>query len=365
MHLKWSQAYFLASELIGRSRLLSLMSLASKHNITLEELANTSPDHYPESSLSEAQKNAVKSLQERYSLKDYQHHLKEKKIEVIDQESPYYPALLQEIDDKPVVLFTKGKLFIENEIKIGVVGTRRVTEYGRACTKQITSELVGLGAQIMSGFMYGVDFIAHQTALDFQGKTVGFLGYGFDHIYPVSQKRFFKEFLERGMVFMTELAPHVPPKKGHFPLRNRLIAGSSQAVVVVEAAEKSGSHITAQAALEYDRAVTAVMGPITNPYSEGTKNLINNGAVLVSSGLDIIEAIGNSATVAFDRSPINLDNLDEIEQKIVEVLRSSPISTDNLGEILKIEISQLNAKLTGLELKGLIIKTGEMWQATL
>ncbi len=232
---------------------------------------------------------AIESRIKEQTIAEYWEWLKNEQIRVVDFESREYPPLLREIENPPLILFAKGiPMDWSTGPPVAVVGTRHITEYGRKVTEKITSELVINGAQIVSGFMYGVDICAHRTALDWEGPTIGVLGYGFKYVYPKSYSSTFEEFLERGMTFITPFAPDVAPSKGNFPARNAIVAGMSTAVVVTEAAEKSGTHITAGYAADFGRAVYAVPGSIFSPYSQGVKALINEGAVLVSDGAEIV-----------------------------------------------------------------------------
>lgn len=239
--------------------------------------------------------NKIESIEKRLNeqtIENYFFWLEKQKIRVFNAASAEYPPLLTQIENSPIILFAKGaRLDWSTGPPVAVVGTRHITEYGKKVTEKITSELVLQGCQIVSGCMYGVDICAHRAALEWEGQTVGVLGYGFNHVYPKSYRKTFEEFLERGMTFVTPFSPEVQPTKGNFPARNAIVAGMSQAVVVTEAAEKSGTLITAGYAAEFGRPVFAVPGSIFSPYSQGVKQLINEGATLVSSGEEVLENI--------------------------------------------------------------------------
>lgn len=203
-----------------------------------------------------------------------------------------YPPLLRHCDDPPAFLYARGaNVDWQDATVIAVVGARNMTAYGKMATETIAHGLAEFGAVIVSGLMYGVDITAHFAALQAHGQTVAVLGYGFDHCYPADQRPVLEEFLRLGGTLLTEYAPWVPPIAGQFPARNTIVAGMSEAVVVPEAAEGSGTMITTQYALDNGRTVFAVPGPIDNPYTAGTRHLLNEGATLVSSADDIIASL--------------------------------------------------------------------------
>jgi len=306
----------------------------------------------------------VKRFQRLYTLADYWEWLISQKIEVICDIDKRYPFLLTQISDHPPVLFVKGSLRTWDQIPVAVVGTRRATSYGRFATEKLVAELVSLGSTIISGFMYGIDVQAQQTAVKQAGSTVGVLGFGFNHMYPRSQQKIFDEWLAAGQTFVTEFAPQTLPTKGTFPSRNRIVAGLSRAVVVVEAAAKSGSLITANLALEYGREVMAVPGPIHSLYSQGTIDLINQGARLVTSGLQVFEALGETfqlPTAAPDRTKTALGRLDYIQRDIYISLKNEPQNEDQLQASLNSPMNQVLTALSMMEVAGWLKKTGDVW----
>lgn len=208
----------------------------------------------------------------------------------VDTSSSAYPPLLAQISDAPIVLYTQGTIPDWSVPGIAMVGTRQMTAYGEQVTKKLTQDLVHAGVMIISGFMYGVDATAHGTALDEHGKTVGVLGFGFDHMYPAEHRALASRMIASGNCLLCEYPPWQPPTKHTFPARNRIVSGLSLGIVVTEAASKSGTKITASCAVEQGREVFAVSGPIDSPYSEGTKELVNMGATLVTSVEDILGA---------------------------------------------------------------------------
>jgi DNA processing protein len=231
----------------------------------------------------------------RSTNRDHIVSLLEKRLErgecrLIVADDEEYPPLLRQSDAAPPVLFARGQGIIWSDYlpAVAVVGTRTMTAYGQFATQQLVSELAVQLVPVVSGLMYGIDTTAHIAAQRAGGRTIAVLGYGFDHCYPEEQRPIVEEVLAKGGLLLTEYPPWQPARRGNFPARNSIVAGMSSAVVVVEAALGSGSLLTAQYALDDNRQVCAVPGPITNPYSEGTKWLINQGATLITSASDLL-----------------------------------------------------------------------------
>jgi len=283
---------FLAVPGIGRKTFRMLERRVVEMGISLSELWNRRRD-WEKAGLGESKREALEIFQEKYTPAGLIRFLTQKKIRVMTIYDKNYPKLLKEIDDPPLTLYIMGSKIEQESTAISVVGTRKMTPYGERAIEKIVGELVGQGVMIVSGFMYGVDYRAHQVALDYGGQTLGVLGFGFDHIFPRSFVGKFQNMLDRGMTFITEYPPFVRAKKGCFPERNRIVAGLSAGTIVIEAAARSGTSITANLAAEYGRGVFAVPGSIFSPYSEGTRVLINNGACLVESGYEVLEEIGS------------------------------------------------------------------------
>jgi len=195
----------------------------------------------------------------------------------VDLNSPEYPALLQKIEDPPKKLFYKGDY--DNEIFercVAVVGSRKMTRYGRDVTEEIVEVLVSAGITVVSGFMYGVDAASHVAALRNHGRTIAVMPCGIDVIHPAYQGDLYEEILEKGGLVVSEYESTTPPAVWTYPRRNRIIAGLSDITIIVEAGKESGSLITAGLAKEYGRKVFAVPGSIFSDVSFGTNKLINN-----------------------------------------------------------------------------------------
>jgi DNA processing protein len=282
---------FLAVPGIGRKTFRMLEHQITEMGISLSELWERGGD-CKILGFGESKREALEIFKQKYTPAGFIRFLDKKKIRVMTIYDKDYPKLLKEIDDPPLTLYIMGGKIEQKSTAISVVGTRKMTKYGERVIEKIVGELVGQGVMIVSGFMYGVDYQAHQVALDYGGQTLGVLGFGFDHIFPRSFAGKFEQMLERGMTFITEYPPFIQARKGCFPERNRIVAGLSAGTIVIEAAARSGTSITANLAAEYGRDVFAIPGSIFSPYSEGTRVLINNGAYLVESGYEVLEEVG-------------------------------------------------------------------------
>ena len=211
----------------------------------------------------------------------------EKGVRLVTLVDPEYPALLREIDDPPLVLYVKGRLPIDPARSIGIVGTRRATRYGKMVAGRFASQLALKGVTIVSGLAAGIDTAAHQGAIDVGGLTVAVLGCGIDYPYPKRNQPLLQKIFEAGTA-LSEYPLGMRPAKWTFPQRNRIIAGLSRGVVVVQAPERSGSLITARLALEQGRDVFAVPGNINSLTSAGSNRLIKQGAQLVDRAEEIL-----------------------------------------------------------------------------
>lgn len=215
------------------------------------------------------------------------------KIEEIYINSKDYPEQLKEIYDAPLKLYVLGNKTILKQKGIAIVGARKATEYGRKVAIKISKEISYYGINIISGLAHGIDTYAHMGSIlaDSAGKTIAVLGSGIDEIYPKQNIKLAKQILETGGCIVSEYPLGTKPEKIHFPQRNRIISGLSNGVLVVEATNKSGALITADFALEQGRDVFSIPGNILNDTSDGTNNLIKQGAKVVTSYQDVLEEI--------------------------------------------------------------------------
>ncbi len=269
-----------------------------------------------------------------------------------------YPVLLKEIFSPPSVLYYKGLIPDNTHQTLSVVGTRKTTTYGRYVTPQLIKSLTENGIIIVSGLALGIDTIAHQTCLNAGGITIAVLGCGLDRVYPSANQKIASKIISSGGCLLSEYPPGTQPFKQHFPARNRVIAGLSKATLVIEGNERSGSMITAKFALENNRDVLAVPGNITNNSSQGTNQLIKNGAYLVSDCKDILELYHLPKTIK-NRSkdlgrPLTID-----EKKLLEVMSLEPLHIDEIIQRCKLNTSITNATLVLLEMKDYVKNLGD------
>ncbi|NUM25715.1 MAG: DNA-protecting protein DprA [Candidatus Buchananbacteria bacterium] len=268
-----------------------------------------------------------------------------------------YPHLLKEIYAPPPLLYYLGELNNLRPKNLAVVGSRKISEYGRLVTAKMVSDLVRQGFVITSGLAFGIDACAHTTTLENHGTTVAVLGCGLQQIYPASHRNLAKKItLEGGLIF-SEFPITMPPLKHNFPIRNRLISGLSLGTLVIEAHEKSGALITAAYALEQGREVFAVPGNIFHIGSAGPHRLITSGARLVNSITDIIETL-NVETLKEKQTAAPTPSVTPTEKKIIEILLDGPLHVDKIVQYVRLDISVVNANLSVMEIKGLIKHIG-------
>ncbi|OGG17061.1 DNA protecting protein DprA [Candidatus Gottesmanbacteria bacterium RIFCSPHIGHO2_02_FULL_40_24] len=234
----------------------------------------------------------------KFSIGNFKKTLQKQKINYLIPTDELYPALLKEIADPPLVLYIKGnpERLLKMNFMIAIIGTRKMTDYGRLVASKITADLVFNNVTIVSGMALGIDSVAHRTALEYNGLTVAVLGSGIDVIYPFSNSGLYKDIIEKNGLVVSEYPPGQRATKTSFPARNRIISGMSRAVVVVEGALGSGSLITASYAADQGREVFAVPGPVTSRTSAAAAYLLKNGAALAQNAQDIIRELKQSNT---------------------------------------------------------------------
>jgi len=271
-----------------------------------------------------------------------------------------YPELLRAIYDPPAVLYCDGSVEPGDRQAVAIVGSRQATPYGLRITETLAGELSALGFTILSGFARGIDAAAHRAALAAGGRTIAVLGCGLDVDYPPGHASLHAEIAGSGAV-LTEFAPGTPPRATNFPRRNRIISGLALGVVVVEAADDSGSLITARLALEQGREVFAVPGPIDVPTSRGPHGLLKQGATLVETVDDIVEELlpqldrplQTLKTEPIAALPEHVE-LSPSERTVLEVMSREPLHLDDLTERSRLTTPAVAAILLGLELKALV-----------
>jgi DNA processing protein len=265
-------------------------------------------------------------------------------------EDPSYPALLREIHDPPIVLYAAGSLRCLNNKTLGIVGTRNPSFSGREIARQFATTLAQYPLTIVSGLALGIDAEAHTGCLEANGQTIGVLGTGINRIYPYRHRALAAKIQEKGLI-ISEFPLDSPPNAGHFPRRNRIISGLSLATLVVEAAIKSGSLITARLALEQNREVMAIPGSIHNPLTAGCHHLLQQGAKLITSVVDIIDELALEARPHARSLQLSLAMEDE---KLVNCLGFEVTTLNQIMARSGLDFETVACQLATLELKNVI-----------
>lgn len=294
-----------------------------------------------------------KAMAERKSADPEQElHLAERAgARVVTVDDLDYPSPLRDIPDPPPVLYVLGQWRPDDACAVAIVGTRRCTSYGRLVARKLAADLAGRGVTVVSGLAPGIDLAAHHGALA-AGRTLAVLGSGLGRPYPAGAEGLLADIADHGAV-MSEFPWAMSGAQWTFPRRNRVIAGLSLAVVVVEAPERSGALLTADFALEQGKDVFAVPGPITSEASRGTNRLIQDGAKLVASADDVLQEIAAPHLPVRPRTPPVRD-LDPDAQRVYELLSREPLGASDLVERTGLPHSRVAQVLVELELAGLI-----------
>jgi DNA processing protein len=288
---------------------------------------------------------------------------------ILHIEDPRYPAMLRQIYDPPPALYVKGTLAREDTLGVAIVGSRRCSLYGQEQASRFAHLLAASGFTIVSGMARGIDTAAHSGALAAQGRTVAVQGCGLSRVFPPENARLF-ELIAASGACVCELPLRAEPLAEHFPPRNRIIAGLSLGTIVIEASFRSGALITAKTALESDREVMAVPGKIDSPLSQGAHSLIKQGARLVESVEDVMEALGyvgnqlkdhTAAAAKVATEKVEAPRLDTArlslkghEKTIYDTLGKEPVHIDDIIGDVDLPPGAVNAAVMSLRLKGLI-----------
>lgn len=312
--------------------------------------------------------------EDRVDLAEELRRIRDAGISLLTWDDDAYPESLRHIHDPPFLLYVKGRLSPADAASVGVVGSRRSTHYGRDQARRLSFQLAKAGFSIVSGLARGIDTAAHEAALAAGGRTLAVLGSGIGHVYPTENQALADRIAESGAVISEFPVLYVPDKQS-FPLRNRIVAGLSQGLLVVEAPAWSGALITANNALEQGRAVFAVPGPIDRPSSEGCHRLIQQGARLVYRVDDVIEELSlglETLPLEFDAeadprpsgasptpstgatAPARQVPLSDLERRLLDELAEGEASIDHLVEALSAPAGLVSAALLQLEMKRLV-----------
>ncbi len=275
--------------------------------------------------------------------------------------SAEYPDRLLHLHAPPGALWARGPLRLPSERMVGIVGTRRATEYGRRVAHDLAFDLASAGWVVVSGLAGGIDAAAHRGALAAGGETIGVLGCGINRVYPVSNRDLYGAIGRRGLL-LSEYEPDAPPQKYHFPERNRIIAALSSAVVVAQAGERSGALITADLALELGREVLAVPGPIDQVVSRGVHELLRSGAGVVESAADVLRQLGESPGCPpggvqrslFDVGDQSDNACGKPAGRLRRELADGPAPLHDLATAVGLDVSEALATLSRLELGGVV-----------
>lgn len=288
----------------------------------------------------------------------------------ITNESNYYPELLKEIKNPPKLIYCEGNEKILNNKSVAIVGSRNMSEYGKNITRKIVKQLCLSGICIVSGLAVGIDTVAHQTCLENGGKTIAVLGSGLNKIFPQENIGLYKKIIDNQGCIISEYSPNTIAQKNFFPQRNRIVSGLSLGVLVIEAAYRSGTSITAKYAFEQDKKVFCVPNSIGSKNSTGTINLLKRGAKLITDGNEILYELGlisnkenfeeliekNNADKIRMLEEENLSELDHFAKQIYFYIKENKvINLEVLANEFRENIQKINMYLTILELKGLII----------
>jgi DNA processing protein len=339
---------------IGAVRMQGLVAYFGE----LESAWRAAPDELMQSGLGAKVVERVIQARDNVDLDMVWGKIEKQGIKILTWQDEAYPGRLKEIDQPPPVLYIRGEYLPDDLFAVAIVGTRRVTPYGRQITEELSSFLAANGMTVISGLARGVDAVAHQATLKAGGRTIGVLGSGVDKIYPPEHRALAEQMMERGAI-ISDYAPGTPPDASNFPPRNRIISGLSLAVVVVEAGETSGALITAEFAAEQGREIFAVPGSILAPQSKGTNKLIQNGALPLLTVTDLMQAL-DITRVSEHKAARRIIPADTTEAKLLDVLGNEPLHVDEIRNQAELPIEKVSAALALMELKGIVRQVGGM-----
>lgn len=349
--LQWSWMNALSSK--------RLTTLLDRFSSLEEAVKHLTPDLLRELGLKEETALFTLNRLDEFDPTMYEAELKKRDLRLIAMDEDEYPPLLKQIPDAPVFLYVRGNLKILGDPCIALVGAREMSEYGRRVVSHLIPPLVAAGVVTVSGLAYGIDAEVARETLRIGGPTVAVLGHGLGMIYPKAHAKLADEIVKAGGLLLSEFPLDIQPDQYTFPARNRIIAGLSLGTVVVEAAEGSGSLITADLALDYNRDVFAVPGQLFDPNYRGCHQLISRGqAKLITDASEILAELGVVAPILplGDRPSFVAGS--EEETKIFGSLSTMPQSLDDLVVKSKLDAAAANATLTILELKGVVRNVG-------
>lgn len=280
-------------------------------------------------------------------------------IQLLTWQMPEYPSYLKETPTPPPLIYVAGEMLEVDQFAVAVVGTRRLTSYGKQVTKDLVTGLVHNGVTVVSGLARGIDAVAHKTAVSLGGRTFAVLGSGLDCIYPGEHRQLAQKIREGKGALISEYGLGVRPEAKNFPPRNRIISGLSLGVIVVEAGERSGALITTNFAVEQNRDVFAVPGNVNSPVSKGPHKLIQQGAKLVTKVDDVLEELNLHMIAEKTAVQLALPESNE-EIALYTHLSAQPVHIDELRRESGLTSSEVSSTLTLMELKGMVQQVGGM-----
>lgn len=278
-------------------------------------------------------------------------------MKIITMEDNNYPQRLKLIKKPPKQLYALGDASIANGTNIAIIGSRNCTEYGKKQAKRFSTELSRAGINIVSGMAVGIDGIAHKACIEEKGKTIAVLGSGFNHIYPKQNEKLFYNILENGGLILTEYAPNVEADGNNFPARNRIVSGISLGVLVIEAAYRSGTSITAKCATNQKKKVYCIPSSVDSNKGVGIAKLVEKGAKLVLKPEDILNDLKLQSNI--EARQTKLPEFIEIPERYKKIYRTIKVDGSNINNIakkLKMPIHELSQELFMMELEGFIEK---------
>jgi len=347
-------AYFLTLDQCPGIGPVTFRKLIEVDDFNISSFISTPSSQLTDLGLSQKQISALKNPDQKsidntleWLESDNAHH-------ILVMGSPDYPNLLTQIIDAPSILYAVGRVELLNTPQLAIVGSRNCTPGGASTAKDFAAHLAQSGFTITSGMALGIDKHAHQGALETTTNTIAVIGTGCDRIYPSRNRHLAHQIAEKGLI-ISEFPLGTAPNSNNFPKRNRVISGLSVATLIVEAARKSGSLITAHCSLEQGREVFAIPGSIHNPQVKGCHQLIREGAKLVEQASDIIDEIGSLlGVVAQQTAPEATTEPAQLSadyQQLLDIIGYDPVSIDTLSRRCSLTIEQLSSMLLILELK--------------
>ena len=340
---------------VGRVRIAQL----EDHFGRMEAAWSASPGELRAAGLDAGTVAAILEERPRIDPDDELERLQRAGVRALTMHDNGYPPQLREVYDRPPVLFVRGALTPADEWAVAVVGTRRVTVYGRQVAEEMARGLAANRVTVVSGLARGVDAVAHRAALEAGGRTIGVLACGLDLVYPPEHKRLAEQIIEQGAL-VSDYPLGTQPRSEYFPRRNRILSGVSLGVLIVEGDVKSGAMITARQALEQNREVFAVPGSIYSPNSRGTNKLIQEGEAKLTLDVQDVLAELNLTMASHQMEMAELLPADDTESVLMRIIGPEPTHIDEVRRDTGLPIALVTSTLAMLELKGLVRQVGRM-----